>query len=254
MRLVWQKDDSRVYCGDAIEVLSCMDDDSVDMVLTDPPYGVTRNEWDKVIDPCSMWRELLRVGKKNAVYVFTASQPYTSQLVMSNLKMFRYEWIWRKNRSSGFLNAKKMPLKQHESILVFYQGSPTYNPQKSVGHKPVNSFTKRTGDGSNYGDTCKGLSGGGQTDRYPTTILSFPVVSNARGRKHPNQKPEDMMRYLVSTYTNEGDRVLDFCAGSGTTGAACLGLNRKFVGIELLAEYADIAAERLSTCNEARYQ
>ena len=178
------------------------------------------------------------------------SQPFTSALIMSNPKMFKYVWTWVKNKKTGFLNAKKQPLRQVEDIVVFYNKQPTYTPQKTQGHKPVNSLTKHTSDGSTMGKTKVGIFfGGGQTDRYPSNILAIPVVNNdnSNGDKfHPTQKPVALMEYLIKTYTNEGETVLDFTMGSGTTGCACLNTKRSFIGIELDPEYFKIAEKRIN--------
>ena len=145
---------NKVYCGDHLVLMEQISDKSIDMILCDLPYAMTaRNKWDKEIHLPSLWKAYERIIKDNGAIVLTASQPFTSKLVMSNTKLFRYEWIWRKNKSTGFLNAKRMPLKNHESVLVFYKKLPTYNPQKTVGHPPVHSYTKHTSDGSNYGET-----------------------------------------------------------------------------------------------------
>ncbi len=151
--------------GDCLDIMPTIPDASIDMVLADLPYGVTQNAWDKVIPFDRLWSEYRRVTKPNAAIVLTAAQPFAAQLVASNPKMFRYDLIWRKNKSAGFLNANRMPLRQHESILVFYRRLPIYHPQKATGHAPVHSFTKHTTDGSNYGHTKRGINGGGQTDR-----------------------------------------------------------------------------------------
>jgi site-specific DNA-methyltransferase (adenine-specific) len=161
--------------------------------------------------------------------------------------MFRYDLIWRKNKSTGFLNANRMPLRQHESILVFYRRLPVYNPQKTVGHAPVHSFTKHTGDGTNYGRTKRGIQGGGQTDRHPTSVIDIPVVNNDSECKiHPNQKPVELFEYLIRTFTNEGAIVLDNCIGSGTTAVACLKAGRHFLGIEQDAEFHRLANKRVT--------
>lgn len=241
--------DTRLYQGDCLEVMKSIPDGSVDMVLTDPPYGTTACKWDSVIPFEPMWEQLKRVTKKNGAIVMTASQPFTSALVMSNVKMFRYDWVWKKNKSTGFLNAKIMPLRNKEDILVFYCKRPTYNPQKTYGHKPVNSFTKNTSDGDTVGKTQKGFKGGGSTERFPTCLQEFSVVnqdgSSEEGKYHPTQKPVALMEYLIKTYTNEGETVLDFTMGSGTTGVAAKNLNRSFIGIELDPEYFKIAEERI---------
>lgn len=225
---------NEIILGNCIEVMKDIPDDSVDMVMCDLPYGVTaRNKWDIIIPFDELWEQYKRVTKKNAAIVLTAVQPFAAQLVMSNPDMFRYELIWHKNKKTGFLNAKKMPLRAHENIMVFYRKPPTYNPQKTTGHKPVNSYTKHTSDGMNYGETKRGIKGGGQTDRYPTSVVYAPVVNNDSNEKfHPTQKPVDLFEWLILTYTNENMVVLDNCIGSGTTAIACLNSNRKYIGIE----------------------
>lgn len=232
--------------GDCFEVMPRIETGSVDLIICDLPYGITQNEWDKPLDLARLWSEYERVIKENGAIILTAAQPFTSQLVMSNPRLFRYEIIWQKNKTTGFLNAKKMPLRAHESILVFYKKLPTYNPQKTTGHKPVNSYTKRTSDGSNYGETKAGITGGGQTDRYPTTVLQVPVVNNdSREKIHPTQKPVELLEYLIKTFSNPGDLVLDNCAGSGSTGEAAKRTGRDFILIEKEAEYVEACRRRI---------
>lgn len=242
------------HCGDCLELMKEIDDKSIDIILCDLPYGVTsQNKWDVIIPFDKLWKQYERIIKDNGAIVLTAMQPFTSMLIMSNLKLFRYEWIWEKNKSTGFLNAKKMPLKNHENIVVFYKKLPTYNPQKTTGHKPVNSYTKHTTDGSNYGKTKQGITGGGQTDRYPTTIQKFSVVNNdnsGNNKYHPTQKPVEMFEYLIKTYSNEGDIVLDNCMGSGTTIIAALNTNRRYIGIEKEKGYCDMALKRVEEKRE----
>jgi DNA modification methylase len=241
-----------LYHGDCLDVMKGIPDGSIDMVLTDPPYGTTACKWDSVIPFDPMWEQLKRITKVNGAIVLTASQPFTSALVMSNPKMFRYDWVWEKNKSTGFLNAKKMPLRNKEDVLVFYSKMPTYNPQKTLGHKPVNYYTKHTSDGTTIGKTNLGVSGGGSTERYPKCIQKFNVVNqdgtSKEGKHHPTQKPIALMEYLIKTYTNEGETVLDFTMGSGTTGVACKNLGRSFVGIEMDKGYYDIAKDRIEQC------
>lgn len=234
--------------GDCLNVMNDIDDDSIDMILCDLPYGVTsQNKWDVIIPFDPLWKCYKRIAKKNAAIVLTASQPFASQLIVSNPKMFRYDLIWQKNKKTGFLNAKKMPLRSHEHILVFYKSLPIYNPQKTKGHRPVNSYTKNTSDGTNYGETKIGLQGGGQTDRYPHSIIDFPVVNNdSKDKFHPTQKPVDLFKYLIKTYTNENMLVLDNCIGSGTTAIAALECNRNFIGIEKDNEYYEKCKERIA--------
>jgi site-specific DNA-methyltransferase (adenine-specific) len=238
----------RCFEGNCLDIMKELPDKSVDMVLCDLPYGVTaRNKWDKIIEPAALWSSYTRVCKPNAAIVLFAAQPFASIMVASNPKEFRYDWIWEKNKSTGFLNAKKMPLRKHEHLLVFYRKVPTYHPQKTTGHSPVHKFVKNTSDGNNYGQTKLGVSGGGSTERYPSSVLRFPVINNDNPEKfHPTQKPVELCEYLIKTYTNEGDTILDNTMGSGSTGVAALRTGRKFIGIEQDKKYFDKALKRLN--------
>ena len=223
---------------------------SIDMVLCDLPYETTNQTWDKMIPFEPLWNEYTRIIKDNGAIVLTCVEPFRSKLIMSNLKMFRYDLIWEKNKSTGFLNAKKQPLRKHESIAVFYKKQPVFNPQKTTGHKPVNSYTKHTSDGNNYGKTKKGISGGGQTDRYPTSILKFNVVNNDNPDKiHSAQKPIELLEYLIRTYTNEGDLILDNAMGSGNTCIAARSLKRDYIGIEKYKDFFLDAQEKIEIVN-----
>lgn len=235
---------NEIIHGDCRDILPSVPAASVDMILCDLPYGTTENEWDSVIPLQLLWDQYKRIIKDNGAIVLTAQPPFDKVLGCSNLPMLRYEWIWIKSNATGFLNANKMPLKAHENILVFYKNLPTYNPQKTYGHKPVNRYKKHSSDGSNYGKTLIGTEGGGQTDRYPVDVLYFPRDNE---RYHPTQKPEKLFRYLIETYTNPGDTVLDNCIGSGTTAVAALSCSRNFIGIEKEMEYVKIAQQRLQT-------
>ena len=238
---------NEIVCGDCFEIMEQIPTQSIDMILCDLPYEGTRNQWDKMLPCDKLWESYKRIIKPNGVIALTATQPFASYLISSNLDMFRYDLIWQKNKVTGFLNANKMPLRQHESILIFYQKLPTYNPQKSQGHKPVNSFTKMS-DGSNYGKTSKGFKGGGQTDRHPTSILKFPVVNNdSQDKCHPTQKPIALFEYLIKTFTNENEIVLDNCIGSGTTAIAAIKSSRRFIGIDNNEDYCQIAKERIQS-------
>lgn len=221
-----------------------IEDKSVDMVLCDLPYGTTQNKWDSIIPLDMLWKQYNRIIKDNGVIVLTAQTPFDKVLGNSNLKMLRYEWIWEKTTATGHLNAKRMPMKAHENILVFYKKLPTYNPQMTVGHKPVNSYTKHQDDGSNYGKTKAGISGGGSTERYPRSIQIFKT-DKQKLAIHPTQKPVALFEYLIKTYTNEGDVVLDSCIGSGTTVIAAINTNRKYIGYELDKTYFDKSQERI---------
>jgi len=221
----------------------------VDAVITDPPYGKTACSFDNVIPFRLMWDRLDQLIKPNGAIVLFGSEPFSSRLRLSNIDNYKYDWKWVKNKSTGFLNAKIQPLRKAEDICVFYKKQCTYNPQKTTGHKPVNSFTKNTSDGETLGKTKKGISGGGQTDRYPTNIINFKVVNNDNSQKnkyHPMQKPVSLMEYLIKTYTDENQIVLDFTMGSGTTGVACKNLDRQFIGIESDNKYFKIATKRIN--------
>ncbi len=239
-----------LFQGNCLEELKKIPDNSVDLILTDPPYGTVACPWDIIIAFEPMWRQLKRVIKPRGIIALMGNEPFTSMLICSNLKDFRYRWDWKKNKSTGFLNAKKQPLRCIEDVCIFYGKAGTYNPQKTEGHKPVNSYTKHTSDGTTMGKTKRGISGGGQTDRYPVNIVEIPVVNNdgssADGKKtHPTQKPIELMDYFIKTYSNEGDVVLDFCMGSGTTGVSAKRLNRAFIGIELNEGYFIDASLRI---------
>ena len=227
-------------------------DGSVDMVLCDPPYEATRNKWDVAIPLDKLWEEIHRVCKPNAVIAFHSGGAYTATLMTSNPKEWRYNLVWHKTTPTGFLNAKKMPLRAHEDICIFYRKTPvTYHPQKTTGNSPVHSFTKHTSDGTNYGKTKIGISGGGNTDRYPTSILMFST-DKQRGAYHPTQKPVQLEEWLIRTYSNPGEVVLDMCMGSGSTGVAAVNTGRNFIGIEISAEYYAVATGRISEAEAAK--
>ena len=237
--------------GDCLEVMKEIPDGSVDMVLTDPPYGTTACKWDTVIDLPLMWEQLNRVIKHNGAIVMTASQPFTSVLVNSNIRFFKYEWIWEKAVGSNFATLKYQPMKEHESVLVFSNGKPNYYPifQKRKGsgaervkHK-YNAVESKTGDVSG-GLKNKERTGNYDTLRNPSSVQYFNNREKCSGL-HPTQKPVALMEYLIRTYTNEGETVLDFAFGSGTTGVAAKNTGRKFVGIELDKEYFKIATRRI---------
>ena len=239
------KDNYKLMFGDCLERMKEIPDGSVDLVLTDLPYQTTQNSWDSMIDIEEMWVQLNRICKPNTAKLMFAQTPFDKILGCSNLKELKYEWIWEKTTATGHLNAKKMPMKAHENILVFYKSLPTYNPQKTTGHKPANSYTKHQDDGSNYGETKVGISGGGQTDRYPRSVQVFKT-DKQKVSLHPTQKPVALLEYLIKTYSNENETVLDFTFGSCSTGVACLNTNRKFLGIEMDANYYEIACDRLN--------
>src|SRR5690554_5707166 len=236
-----------LYKGDCLELMRDLPDASVDMILCDLPYGTTACKWDSVIPFEPLWEQYKRVAKKNAAIVLTAAQPFTTTLIASNIKMFKYCWVWEKSRKTGFLNAKKQPLRQTEDVCVFYEKQPKYNPQFTTGHEPTRSGSGAVkGDGV-YRDGLFSEGSKGKTDRYPTNIIRERSCHNGYGRLHPTQKPVALMEYLIRTYTNEGDTVLDNCMGSGTTGVACANTGRNFIGIEMDACYFDIAKKRIES-------
>lgn len=227
--------------GDCLELLGGVQDMSIDLILCDLPYGTTKNKWDKVIDLDKLWEHYNRIIKDNGAIVLFSQQPFSAKLIESNPKMFRYEWIWDKQQGTGFLNAKRMPLKSHENILVFYKKPPVYNPQMRTGFKPYKAKQKSAGSSYDKSKPVVTISNG---ERYPVDIISFKRDSNGK-KLHPTQKPVALLEYLIKTYTNEGDTILDNCMGSGSTGVACVNTNRNFIGMELSSEYYDIAKDRI---------
>jgi len=244
----------KLYNDDCIERMEKISNKSIDMILTDLPYGVTACKWDSIIPLEPMWEQLKRITKFSGAIVMTASQPFTTILISSNMKMFKYCWVWYKNMTSGFALAKKQPLRNHEEIIVFYIKQPTYNPIKELRDMTENSLKRME-----YAfTTLKGINvvqnglkkvkyiPEDKKMRYPTTVKKFKCVPTSKGRLHPTQKPVALMEYLIKTYTNKNETVLDFAMGSGTTGIACKNLNRSFIGIELDKKYFKIAEKRIS--------
>jgi site-specific DNA-methyltransferase (adenine-specific) len=232
-----------LYHGDCLEEMKKIKSGSIDMVLTDPPYGTTACKWDSIIPLEPMWEQLRRIIKPNGAIVMTASQPFTTTLIASNMKMFKYCWVWDKKNSTGFLNAKKQPLRRTEDVVIFYSKQPTYTPAMEVrGKARVKGGYNKDGGSDNYGvfHDVKKMS----NEYYPTNVLD---ISNAHraGKVHPTQKPVILMEYLIKTYTNHMETVLDFTMGSGTTGVACVNTNRKFIGIEMDDKYFEIAKDRI---------
>lgn len=230
-----------LYKGDCMEKLKMLPDGSVDMVLCDLPYGTTDNAWDKVIPLPGLWSEYKRVCKENAAILLFSQLPFSCDLINANRAMFRYEWIWHKTMAVGFLNAKKMPLRAHENILVFYRKLPTYNPQKTYG-----KAWKKTGGAhatSNYGSQKEHIGQSDGDTRFPVDIIT--VSNGNKNSLHPTQKPVELLEYLIKTYTNEGETVLDNTMGSGSTGVACIATGRNFIGMEMNEEYFAIAEKRL---------
>ena len=231
--------------GDCLELMQQIPDGSVDMVLCDLPYGTTSCRWDSVIPFDGLWGQYKRVIKQHGAIVLFGSEPFSTYLRMSNIQNYKYDWIWDKHSTNGFLNAKKRPLKRHEVISVFSYGTPAYVPQMETRGKVRNkeSYNKKRGDGDMvYGkfENQKSIN----NTYYPTDILSFSNACQI-GKVHPTQKPVPLLEYLIRTYTNPGETVLDNCMGSGSTGVACVNTGRDFIGIELDKGYFDIAKERI---------
>ena len=237
-------ENSTLYCGDCLEVMPTLS--IVDAVIADPPYGTTKCAWDSVIDIGRMWENINNLTNDNSPIVLTAQTPFDKVLGASNLQMLRYEWIWEKGSATGHLNAKKMPLKGHENVLVFYKKMPTYNPQMTQGHERKTA-TKRNTHSECYGKALK-TTHYDSTERYPRSVQTFSS-DKQKENLHPTQKPLMLFEYMVKTYSNPGDTILDFSMGSGTTGVACVNLGRKFIGVEKKAEIFDTACRRISeTC------
>lgn len=230
--------------GDCLERMKQIDDGYVHMILCDLPYGVTQNKWDSVIPFKPLWDGIWRVCKENAAVVLFSQMPFTVDLVNSCRRFFRYEWIYEKTNPTGFLNAHKMPMRAHETVLVFYKRLPTYNPIKLTGFKPYK--IRSDNQSKNYGRFASFPRMNEDGSRYPRSVLRFSNAFQAEDKSlHPTQKPIALCEYMVRTYTNPGDVVLDMCMGSGTTGVACANTEREFVGIEKDHDYFIIAQQRI---------
>ena len=242
-----------LFNGECLNIMSTLSDDCVDMVFCDLPYGTTQNSWDSLIPFDKLWEQYRRIVKENGAIVLTAQSPFDKILACSNLKDFRYEWIWEKNKATGHLNAKKMPMKAHENVLIFYRKLPTYNPQKTTGHKPFGAVKPRQNipepdKKRNYNHLPERFGNDGTTkDRYPRSVQKFPVINNDNPLKfHPTQKPVGMIEYFIKTYSNESDTILDNCMGSGSTCIAAINTNRNYIGIEADEEYYNAAKKWIS--------
>lgn len=238
---------NEVYLGDCLEIMKNIPNGYIDLILCDLPYGTTQCSWDSIIPFKSLWDCYERIIKPNGAIVLTASQPFASALVMSNPKLFKYEMIWQKTHPKNHLNAKKQPLRAHENILIFYKKPPVYNPQKTQGHKRkvAKTIYVKENDGSSvYGREVRNTNYD-STERYP---ISVQKISNADQTNvlHPTQKPVPLFEYLIKTFSNKGDIVLDNCFGSGTTGIACKNTERNFIGIEKDVGYFNISKDRLT--------
>ena len=242
----------KLYQGDCLKLMKNIEDKSIDCIICDLPYGVTsKNKWDTIIPYEPLWKEYKRIIKDNGPIILFGQDKFTAKTMLSNEKMHRYNLIWNKVLTSGFLNAGRMPLREHEDIMIFYKKLPTYNPQFTEG-KPLHGmgekFKKVKNNNNNYNDfnSCNNPSANreGDTKKYPKSILTFPRPASSK-MLHPTEKPVGLLEYLIKTYSNENDVILDNCMGSGSTGVACLNTNRRFIGIELDEKYFNIAKDRL---------
>ena len=240
----------KIMQGDCLELMKDIPDGSVDMILADLPYGTTACKWDTIIPFEPLWEQYERIIKDNGAIVLTASQPFSSFLITSNIKMFKYCWVWDKKKGGNIFNAKYQPMKVHEDVCVFSKSSALYNPQMVEREKPKRSKNYGTGEAFG-GNRTPEETVRTYTHTYPKSILEF---SNAvqKGKVHPTQKPVALFEYLIKTYTNEGDLVLDNVAGSGTTGVACQNLNRKYILIEKEEEYINVIKDRLEELKEGK--
>lgn len=240
--------ENKILHGDCLELMKDIPDGSIDMILCDLPYGTTQNKWDSVLPLDLLWQQYERIIADNGCIVLTADGIFTGALIMSNPKWFKYKLIWDKKSTSGFLNAKKMPLRRHEDILIFAKGKTTYNPIMEERGNPRKKGGYVGGNKGTYGSYKEDVKF--NNEYYPTSIIEISNA-NQKAKQHPTEKPVALFEYLIKTYTNEGDTVLDNCAGSGTTGVACLNTNRKYILIEKEEKYFEIIkkriADRLST-------
>lgn len=235
--------DIELWQGDCLELMKDIPDKSVDCIITDLPYGTTQCKWDTIIPFEPLWRQYNRIIKDNGAIVLFGTEPFSSHLRLSNLKNYKYDWIWDKVKGTGFLNAKRQPMRNHELISVFYKKQCTYNPQKTYGHKMKKSYRSKDLQTDVYGEMKNDYTYE-STERYPRSIQVFSTDTQ-NSSLHPTQKPVALIEYLIKTYTNDGELVFDSCMGSGTTGVACINTNRRFIGIELDNNYFEIAKERI---------
>jgi len=241
----YKTDRCQLYQGDCLQVMQELINQGikVDAVITDPPYGTTQCKWDNIIPFEPMWNCINNIIKTNAAICLFGSEPFSSQLRCSNIKNYKYDWYWDKIRGVGFLNAKKQPMKSIETISVFYNKPPTYNPQMRDRDKP--RISKNNNSQEVYGKAQDDFKGDTLDKKYPVTLLTYSKSAKEDMMYHNSQKPVNLLEYFIRTYTNEGDTVLDFTMGSGSTGVACMNTNRKFIGVELDSTYCDIANKRI---------
>ena len=234
---------NKIYNEDCLGGMKRIDDKSIDMILCDLPYGTTQNKWDSVIPLDELWKEYKRIIKDNGVIVLTSQGIFTAKLMLSNEKWFKYKLVWVKSKATNFLNAKKQPLRKHEDICVFYNKQPQYNPQMTEG-EPYDKGVRKNQLTGSYGD-FNPVHVKSEGMRYPTDVVYFKTAESEGKVYHPTQKPVALFEYLIKTYTDEGEIVLDNCIGSGTTAVACLNTNRNFIGFEKEEKYYNIANERI---------
>lgn len=242
---------NKIYFEDCYDTLVKIDDGCVDLMLQDTPFGITQNEWDITPDFEKMWPEWLRVGKDNCAYLFFGTQPFVTDLINSNRKMFRYDVVWEKTSPQGFLNANTRPLRCHEHILVFSKRTHCYNPQKTFGHeRKVSKLKHKHGSKKNENYADYGLRGYDSTQRFPRSVIQYSQDKQTSSL-HPTQKPVDLIRHIIKTYSNEGELVFDGYMGSGTTAIACIEEKRKFLGSENKKEYFNICRKRIQVLNSS---
>ena len=243
MKNILENKNYELLNGDCLELMKNIPDKSIDMILCDLPYGTTKCKWDIVIPFDKLWEQYNRIIKDKGAILLFGSEPFSSKMRISNLRMYKYDWIWKKTKAQGFLNSKKMPLKDYENICVFYKRLPVYNPQGIIYGNFQNDRKSKYNKGEDiYGKEKEfGIS---HMSNFPKQIIEFSNPSG-KGQLHPTQKPVELLEYLIKTYTKENDLVLDNCMGSGSTGVACKNLNRNFIGIELDENYFNIAKERI---------
>lgn len=243
-----ENDDVKLYCGDCLEIMKEIPDGSVDFILTDPPYQVTACRWDKIIPFEPMWEQINRIIKPNGAIALFGSEPFSSALRMSNIKNYKYDWVWDKCRGVGHLNAKIRPMMQTENISIFSNKKTNYYPQMRDRDTP--RISKNHSTQNVYGKSEENFIGEKLEKRYPINILRFSKSDMTKNNFHPTQKPVALLEYLIKTYTLEGETVLDFTMGSGSTGVAAVNAGRKFIGIELDENYFKIAEDRISSAGQ----
>lgn len=244
---------NKILHGDCLELMKNIPDESIDMVFCDLPYGSTRNRWDVIIDPDKLWEQYWRIAKPNAAILLFGQDKFSAKMMLSDPN-HRYNIIWEKTSPTGHLNAKKMPLRSHEDIMVFYKKLPTYNPQKTIGHKrkvSTSSHKRNSKKTTNYGE--HGLTSYDSTERYPKSVWKF-ATDKQKSALHPTQKPIALIEEGIKTFSNEGDVILDNCSGSGTTGISCINTARKFILIEKDFGIFNTGAERIKNHSQKLHQ